>query len=307
MTSKAIALPAEADGCDVLCSVSGGKDSTALMLACREAEIPFVAVFADTGWEAAQTYAYLDLLRKEIGPIETVRPARDMVASIRHRAGFPARMQRWCTRELKIEPLRAFHDAHEERTGRETVCAMGVRAEESAARALMAVFEDEPAGSRGWGGFMWRPLLTWTIDDVIDIHKRHGVPMNPLYHLGFDRVGCFPCIFARKEEIRRLDEVAPERVKEIALLEEETTALRASRNAADPGRYKHLRGSFFQTRDRANDGAMPIREVVAWSKTERGGRQFPILQPLPSGGCMRWGTCEAPPAGEDETVAAVRS
>ena len=39
-------------GVCVMASVSGGKDSTALMLALREADVPFRAVFADTGWES---------------------------------------------------------------------------------------------------------------------------------------------------------------------------------------------------------------------------------------------------------------
>jgi hypothetical protein len=39
---------------------------------------------------------------------------------------------------------------------------------------------------------------------------------------------------------------------------------------------------------------MHIGEVVAWSRTSHGGRQLQILAPVPSGGCMRWGMCEAP-------------
>lgn len=280
-----IEVPPEVAGLVVVASVSGGKDSTALMLALREKGVEFRAVFADTGWEAPETYAYLDVLRERLGPIDVVRPARDMRASIRHRAGFPGRMERWCTPELKLAPLRAYHDA----IGVETVSAMGVRAEESEARARMPVWADDD----DWGGYVWRPLLSWTIDDVIAIHKRHAIPMNPLYHQGFDRVGCFPCIFARKEEIRLLP---ASRVDEIEALEAEATALRAERNAATPGRYTHPQATFFQTRDRAASKPMGIRDIVAWSRTERGGRQFPILQPLPQGGCMRWGTCEAPPA-----------
>ncbi len=39
---------------------------------------------------------------------------------------------------------------------------------------------------------------------------------------------------------------------------------------------------------------MKIDEVVAWSRTERGGRQLPMFPPVPDGGCFRWGMCEAP-------------
>lgn len=269
----------------VVASVSGGKDSTALMLALREADVPFRAVFADTGWEAPETYAYLDVLREKIGPIDVVRPKLDMVESIRHRAGFPARMQRWCTRELKLVPLRAYHDA----LGVDTVNAMGVRAQESDARAKMPAWADDDE----WGGYVWRPLLSWTVEDVISIHHRHGVPMNPLYLRGHDRVGCFPCIYSQKDEVRLVAEHAPERIDAIRALAAEVVAIRAERNAETPGRYEHPVGTFFQGRS-SRSGCEPIDSVVEWSRTSRGGKQLQLLMPPPVGGCMRWGMCEAP-------------
>lgn len=275
------------DGLPVVASVSGGKDSTALMLALREADVPFQAVFADTGWEAQETYAHLDELRRVLGiQIEVVRPKRDMVESIRHRAGFPARLQRWCTTELKVNPLRAYHDA----IGTDTVSAVGIRAEESESRSRMPEWEDDAE----WGGWVWRPLLRWSVEDVIAIHHRHGVPIHPLYLAGFERVGCWPCIFSQKEEIRQLAERDPRRIDFIEELEQWATVERKRRNEEQPGRYAHDIASFFQTRDRNNAGVMSIRDVVTWSRTDRGGRQLPLLPPPPKGGCVRWGMCEAP-------------
>ena len=51
-------------------SVSGGKDSTALYLWALERQRPFLAVFADTGNEAQQTYDYLHEI-----PMKTGGPA----------------------------------------------------------------------------------------------------------------------------------------------------------------------------------------------------------------------------------------
>ena len=279
-------------GLPLVVSVSGGKDSTACMIALREAGLPFRAVFADTGWEAPETYAYLDTLRAIFGPIDVVRAesktgeSRGMVDRIRYRAGFPARMQRWCTTELKVEPLRAYHDA----LGEDTISVVGVRAEESASRAAMPEVEDDDR----WGGWIWRPLIAWSERDVYEAHHRAGVPLNPLYPRGHTRVGCWPCIHARKEEIRLIAEHDPARIDEIERMEHEASAERARRNAIDPGRYSHEVGTFFQSRETREGVSAGVRQVVEWSRTSRGGKQLPLLVDPPSDGCFRWGLCERP-------------
>ncbi len=271
----------------VVASVSGGKDSTALICALREADVPARYVFADTQWEAAETYAYLDTLRTKLGiVIDVVGAEGGMPAKIAKRAGFPSRMQRWCTRELKIQPLRAYHDG----LGVETACAMGVRAEESLSRSKMCDWEDDEE----WGGYVWRPLLTWPVADVIAIHHRHGVPVNPLYLRGHGRVGCYPCIFSQKEEIRLLAEHSPGRINEIRAIEAAMVLLRRERNEEEPGRYAFPEdATFFMKIDRKGP-PNAIDTVVEWSRTSRGGKQLPLLAEPPSGGCMRWGMCEAP-------------
>lgn len=293
-----LVLPPELAGHELVVSVSGGKDSTAAVLALREAEIPARYVFADTRWEAAEVYAYLDTLREQLGiAIDVVGAEGGMVARARHRAGFPSRTMRWCTRELKLDPIRDYHARLEEELGRPSASIVGVRGEESARRAAMPALEREAEGPRTWGWWVWRPLIAWSLEDVLRIHQRHGLPINPLYQLGADRVGCFPCIFSSKNDLRLLAERAPERVEAIAALEDELTALRRARNEEEPGRYTTDRASFFQGRRDGILGVAPsVHAVVAWARTDRGGRQLPLLDAGPQGGCLRWGLCE--PAGE---------
>jgi 3'-phosphoadenosine 5'-phosphosulfate sulfotransferase (PAPS reductase)/FAD synthetase len=66
-----------------------------------------------------------------------------------------------------------------------------------------------------------RPFFHWKTADILALCRTHGV-LNPLYDLGFHRVGCFPCIMARKQDIRLIADHDPGRIDMIAQAERET-------------------------------------------------------------------------------------
>ena len=210
-------------------SVSGGKDSTATCLHLKELGLPYKAMFFDTGWEHASTYKYLtEYLPTKIGPIErlsrepTMRTPEAEALAVKyeqrlgfrspmvrwciHKGMFPSRVSRWCTQELKVsaakEYLRNLDD--------EPINVVGIRGAESVARSKMPEWEWFDAGDCE----MWRPIINWSFDDVIAIHQRHNVTPNPMYlgHNAAERVGCYPCIFSRKSEIKRIAMNSSERI-----------------------------------------------------------------------------------------------
>lgn len=273
-------------GCRVVASVSGGKDSAALSLWLTEQGLEHDRLFADTGWEHPATYDYLrGPLTAALGPIVEVQSHYGgMVDLVRHKLMFPGRLRRFCTQELKIRPLARWIRALDY----DVVNAIGIRAAESAPRALMTRWE----ASDTFDCDVWRPLLAWTEQDVIDIHTRHGLRPNPLYLQGARRVGCWPCIFSRKEEIKLVADLTPERIDEIRALELELGDGAEQRMAGD-GRFRN-RPTFFHPKghDPSRNDFVPIDDVVAWSRTAHGGKQLLMFDTEPAG-CVRWGLCES--------------
>lgn len=268
----------------VIASVSGGKDSAALSLHLREQGIEHERVFMDTGWEHPWTYEYLrGPLTEALGHITEISGTLGMVDLIRKKGMFPGRLRRFCTQELKIFPMQRYLAAIED----DVVNAVGIRAAESAARSAMPEWEWQD----GFDCEVWRPLIRWSEQDVIDIHRRHGLSPNPLYLAGASRVGCWPCIYARKAEIRLVADLSPDRIDTIRQLEVEVGDAMEARAAAKGTLLEH-RPAWFASR-LGRTGTQPIDDVVQWSRTDRGGRQFELFAADPAEqGCMRWGLCE---------------
>lgn len=213
----------------VLC-VSGGKDSTGMALWLEYEsglENPRTYIFSDTGHEHPMTRQHLDLLGERIGrPVEIIVGPYTWLSLAKKKKRFPSAKARFCTEELKVKPLvrwlEAQQDRHFETDGAEgfvnPVVVQGIRAAESEHRATLPAWqppdkEFEHAGLKMKSAYdcpIWRPIIKFSADNVFDIHRKHDMPWNPLYELGASRVGCFPCIFARKSELKAMFDLDPE-------------------------------------------------------------------------------------------------
>lgn len=299
----------------VIASVSGGKDSTAMCLHLQEQGISYTPVFIDTGWESEATYDYIEnTLPGIIGEITTIRAeiplnAEDeqLAAEFEGRIGryspmirriikyryFPSRKVRWCTADLKVSAM----SQHIKTIDEEIIVSVGIRAEESARRAQMEEWEY----SKSYQCDVWRPLISWALQDVIDIHHRHGVSPCSLYLDGASRVGCWPCIYSRKSEIRRIADSDPDRIDLIRDLEKAIAPIAAERRRA-AGKTEQADPTFFQARTGKGETAWSIDRVVSWSRTvARKPRQFEMFAPTSrDSGCMRWGLCDTGSRSSDE-------
>jgi 3'-phosphoadenosine 5'-phosphosulfate sulfotransferase (PAPS reductase)/FAD synthetase len=129
------------------------------------------------------------------------------------------------------------------------------------------------------------PLYDRPKQEGFDAVRAAGEPINPLYSLGFTRVGCAPCINSGKDDIARWASRFPEMIDKIRGWEERT--LNTFFSPCVPGIRPRLDCR----------GKMSVHnwidEVVEWAKTDRGGYQFNILKGLERPSCeSKFGLCE---------------
>lgn len=64
-------------------------------------------------------------------------------------------------------------------------------------------------------------MFDWSAQQVIDYILAAGLEPNPLYRMGYKRVGCWPCVMANQRDILNISRQSPERIDYIAQLEQE--------------------------------------------------------------------------------------
>ena len=322
-------------GADLAVSLSGGKDSTATALYLEEIGVyeairahggEVCRVFADTGWELPETYAYLPVLAERFGAIDRVALhvpirgedpppgyahlellwktqrggdggfmhadaaafARIVEARLGHYsplmrlmlewAFVPTGVDRWCSRNTKTIPIFGYLA---ERSN--PINTIGARAEESSARAAQPCAE----WSEAHDAYVWRPIHALTKADVIDLHLRHGISPNPLYLDGYGaaRVGCGPCAYSKKPDLRWLAETHPERLH----LLEDIEAMLTTLNAGDPS--KTGASHWFSIQQGKQAIPIPVAEAVRLASDDWGGDAPLLFAAERNPGCAQWGLC----------------
>lgn len=174
---------------------SGGRDSTATLLLARKVLGSKVkAVYVDMGLEFRGSREHVLEVSERLG-VELHTARVDLESYVRA-VGLPSHSNRWCTR-LKIEAL--YSKVREVAEGR-TLLVVGDRDAESELRSKRGPVREHEGFTQA------APLKNWSAAQAQLYILKHGIPLHPLYELGFYRIGCWVCPALRsweKEVMRR--------------------------------------------------------------------------------------------------------
>ncbi|MHA1249560.1 MAG: phosphoadenosine phosphosulfate reductase domain-containing protein [Candidatus Helarchaeota archaeon] len=169
---------------------SGGKDSLVSLDLAIKAGIKNV-VFCDTTIEYPETLRYINKVKDfydiEINIVSAPRKFFDLV----YKVGFPSRQMRWCCKVFKFAPLNKFAIDNNIKN-----YITGLRSSEHNRRMGYKIIDNNHMIKTK----QINPILNWNEDDIWKYITKNNLPYNPLYDLGFKRIGCWPCPFKSKSE-----------------------------------------------------------------------------------------------------------
>ena len=207
---------------------SGGKDSQAMTILVSRLVPPgqLLVVHAPLGHvEWPGTMEHIERTIPPDVPLIQAHTAsgKSLLERIEQRGRFPDSRRRFCTSDTKRGPiereLRRYLKAHP-RFGGRIVNAMGMRADESPARAKRAPWRRNDRNSRaGREWFDWLPIHGLATEQVFDVIAEAGQAPHWAYAAGMSRLSCSFCILASRSDLTRAAELRPGLYREYAALE----------------------------------------------------------------------------------------
>ncbi|AIQ31654.1 hypothetical protein P40081_28605 [Paenibacillus sp. FSL P4-0081] len=193
------------------CSHSGGKDSQA-MYALLQGFIPndqLVVVHADLGeveWTGVQNH----ITSNTRHPVNVVRAikhngeVKTLLGMVEDRGKWPSSSCRQCTSDLKRGPIFKFiRNDLKQRGASIAVNCMGIRAEESSARAKKQPFQYNVSEScRSRDVYNWMPIFDLTTEQVFQVIGDAGQEPFWAYADGNERLSCVFCIMGSVNDLR---------------------------------------------------------------------------------------------------------
>lgn len=224
----------------VIVNSSAGKDSQAMLTyLARLADDQgasdlldrFVVVHADLGrveWEGTRDLAERQAAHYGVR-FEVVRREKgDLLDQIEQRGMFPSSAARYCTSDQKTSQVTKLMTrevaAWRERTGEtrpmRILNCLGIRAQESPARAKKEPWGRDTASNGRRAVDRWLPIFDWSDDDVWRTIRASGVPYHPAYDAGMPRLSCVFCVLAGERELVLAARLNPDLADEYAAVEQ---------------------------------------------------------------------------------------
>jgi phosphoadenosine phosphosulfate reductase len=180
MNDAASVVAAQLDGAQapcLTCSFQSEDMAVLHMLRAIKPDIP--VLFLETFHHFPQTYAYRDEMAAKWNLNLVNLKADDPSVGL-----WQTSTDQCCARH-KVGPLFAALEQYD-------VWFTGLRREQSPSRAQLAHVEPFTLPS-GKQIRKVSPVATWTTKDVWMYGKTNGIPLLPLYELGYTSIGCEPC------------------------------------------------------------------------------------------------------------------
>lgn len=173
-------------------SLSGGKDSTAMLLMMIEKKIKVDhIVFFDTGWEFSQMIKHINRVEKYISR-EIVRlKSKRSFEELFNKWGFASLKNRWCTAEKRVA-INKFCNQHKPFT------------------QWIGFSSDESKRIKKTIGYCY-PLVDWKVteEDALKYCYKKGFNWDGLYK-NKKRVSCWNCPLQSLKDLKILWEFFPE-------------------------------------------------------------------------------------------------
>jgi phosphoadenosine phosphosulfate reductase len=198
----------------VYVSFSGGKDSLVVLdltqASLKQRELK--AFFLNTGIEFPETIEFVRNFCQERGISLNEANAGSAFREQVGKFGPPAKDFRWCCKVCKLASAGDFDTGNKASfsKGNSEVAYLtidGKRKHESFSRARIAASETNPFVPAQLNIF---PIRNWKAIEVWLYIYWRKLSYNPLYDLGFERVGCWLCPSALAAEYSRVKDLHPE-------------------------------------------------------------------------------------------------
>jgi phosphoadenosine phosphosulfate reductase len=177
------AAPSENDVC-LTCSFQA--EDVLLLHLTRDLRPNIPVLFLDTGYHFAETYAYRDRIANDWKlNLINLLPTRSVVEQEQEHGLLHQTAPDRCCALRKVEPLFAAVANYK-------VWLTGLRREQARSRAALEEIADFKLPS-GVTVRKLSPFADWTTREVWESCLHYGIPLLPLYELGYSSIGCEPC------------------------------------------------------------------------------------------------------------------